>query len=96
MQGGRGKEGGREGRGKEGGREDREIMGGREEGREGQWERRREGERSNMYILVYIQYCMQYATYIIIYLCTLLSKRRGKENGTGTVYVHVCVIMHTS
>ena len=48
--------------GKEGGREDREIMGEREEGREGQWERRREGERSNMYILVYIQYCIQYAT----------------------------------
>ena len=41
-------------------------MGEREEGREGQWERRREGERSNVYILVYIQYCMQYA---IIYLC---------------------------
>ena len=41
-------------------------MGEREEGREGQWERRREGERSNMYILVYIQYCIQYATYITL------------------------------
>ena len=49
-----------------------------------------------MYILVYIQYCIQYATYIIIYLCTLLSKRRGKGNGTCTVHVHVCIIMHTS
>ena len=46
-------------------------MGEREEGREGQWERRREGERSNMYILVYIQYCIQYVTYII---CSLASK----------------------
>ena len=45
--------GGGKGRRKEGGREDREIMGEREEGREGQWKRRREGERSNMYHTVW-------------------------------------------
>ena len=79
-------------RGEEGRRVGERIE--REEGREGQWERRTKGESSNMYILVYIQYCIQYVNNI--FLCTLLSKRRGKENGTCTVHVHVCVIMHTS
>ena len=49
-------------------------MGEREEGREGQWERRRERERSNMYILVYIQYCIQYAMYMFI----LQNDNKGK------------------